>query len=329
MCLVDLDLQAGDLAIMLKLVHRRSIVDFIEVSEDLSTRHIDDAVYTHESGLRILLAPAQGELAEDIDADTMRRLLGALKSAFDVVIVDLGANVTVANAVAAEVADEVVIVTLPDVLSLRATNRLLALWDRLQIRKDDVKVLINRVSRDSEVQPEMARKVVEAPLTRATVPAAFRALEPAVNAGTPDRLQDDAWLRSITDLSKEMGLVAPRPERKRLRLKNESGQSTAETVALTPIIFVAVVLLWQIVLIGATYIFAGHASREGARELAVAGEVQEAVEEDVPSAWREGLEMREGENWVEVELRVPALAPGIVSSPWRISARSGTVIEES
>lgn len=327
-CLVDLDLQTGDIPILLNLTHRRSIADFVEVSEDLSMRHIDDAVYTHESGLRILLAPPQGERAEDVDEETTRRLLGALKSAFDVVILDLGSVVTMANAVAAEVADEVIVVTLPDVLCLRATNRLLALWERLQVRKDDVKILVNRVSRDSEVQPEMVRKVVDAPLTRVTVPAAFRSLEPAVNSGVPDRSQDEGWTRALAELGKEMGLVSPRSESKRLRLKDQSGQSTAETVALTPVIVIAIVLLWQIVLIGTTYVLAGNASREGARELAVDGEVREAVEEDVPSAWREGMRMKEGADWVEVELRVPALLPGIVASPWRVSSRAGTVVEE-
>jgi hypothetical protein len=78
-----------------------------------------------------------------------------------------------------------------------------------------------------------------------------------------------------------------------------------------------------------TFVFAGHAAREGARELAVGGHVAQTVTEDLPGAWRDGSSHDEGDDWVEVTLRVPALAPGIFPSPWSLSIRAGTVVEEA
>ena len=52
------------------------------------------------------------------------------------------------------------------------------------------------------------------------------------------------------------------------RLGGERGQSTAEFMGLFPVIAIVFLALWQIALTGYTYVAAGHAAREGARELA-------------------------------------------------------------
>ena len=333
-CLVDFDLQAGDVGLFLDLAHRRSVADLIDVAAEMSPRQIEDTVYRHSSGLRILLSPPEGEVAETVDTVTARRILGALKSYFDVVMVDVGTVVTEAGAVAVEMADEVLIVATPDVPALRAANRLLALWDRLQARDEEVRVVLNRVSKDQEVQPDLVRKVVDAPLMRTTLPAAFRALEPALNTGLPERLADGPLRKAIAALAREIeGTLqkdaAPRagksPEERLTRA--EVGQVTAESVAVVPIIALIAVALWQMALVGLTFVFAGHAAREGARELAVGKEARPAVYEDLPGAWNDKVRIQEAEDWVEVSVAVPVLAPGLLSSPWSISARAGTVVE--
>ena len=57
-------------------------------------------------------------------------------------------------------------------------------------------------------------------------------------------------------------------------------------------------LLWQIGLVGYTYMLAGHAAREGARELAIdttrhqeGPPVPRRGEEDLPKAWRKGAKI--------------------------------------
>jgi pilus assembly protein CpaE len=338
-CLVDFDLQAGDVGLLLDLAHRRSVTDLREAAHDLSPRQLENTTYRHSSGLRVLLAPNEGEFAEEIDMITARRILGALRSYYDIVIVDVGSVVSDANAVATEMADEVFIVTTPDVPALRAANRLMSLWERLQARKEGIRVILNRVNKDLEVQPDLVRKVVNAPLTKTVLPAAFKHIEPAVNAGAPDRLADGALRKALSRLAVEIEVLPRAGEEQTKKQKlaerltptatSESGQATAETVALAPIVALVVVGLYQMVLVGLTFVFAGHAAREGARELAVGGNVDQAVVEDLPSAWREEMSVDEGADYVEVTLRVPALAPGLLESPWSLSVRAGTVVEEA
>ena len=102
------------------------------------------------------------------------------------------------------------VVTQPDVVSLRGVRRLLDLWRRLQVREDDedVLVVLNRASRKLEVQPDLARKVVAGKLAQTTIPDDFSAFEAAVNTGTPARMED-AKLRASFDQLLDEADAAP------------------------------------------------------------------------------------------------------------------------
>jgi pilus assembly protein CpaE len=88
-----------------------------------------------------------------------------------------------------------------------------------------------------------------------------------------------------------------------------------------------ILLLWQMVLVGWTFVMAGHSAREGARQLAVGGDVRMAAESDLPDSFKDDLVLTEGDSFVEVKLRVPMLVPW-VGSPLKIDARAGTVVED-
>ena len=89
----------------------------------------------------MLLAPDEGERAEDVDALAARAdPLGAVKARHALTVVDIGATVTEATAIAAEMANQVLVVTTPDVPRC-AASRLRDLWKRLQVREDDEDVL--------------------------------------------------------------------------------------------------------------------------------------------------------------------------------------------
>lgn len=337
-CLADLDLQAGDLRLLLDLPYRRSIIDLVGLGDEISGRQVDETLYSHSSGLRVLLAPELGEQAEDVPAAAARQVLGALKFRHEVVIVDVGAVVTEASALAIELADQVLVVLTPDVPSLRAANRARGLWERLQIRAEGVTAVINRSSKDSEIQPEMVRRTLEMPVADTVLPASFRALEAPLNTGTPERLQGPL-VNAFAKLSREVfDIGAPErgPKRRRsgaaVLASGESGQAATETTALILIIAICVLGLWQMVLVGYTYVQSGHAAREGSRVMAVGDDdqkIKDAATQDVPGAWRHGMRVtvRRKDSEVVVRLKVPAIIPGGLDT-FSITSSEGTVIED-
>ncbi len=351
-CLVDLDLQTGDVRSLLDVAHRRSITDLIEVAGELTTGHLTDAMYAHPTGLKVLLPPINGEDAEDLDGATAARILGGIRARFDTVIVDLGAVSSVATVTAVELAEEVVVVCTPDVVSLRSANRTLGMWRRLRARESDVRVLLNRASKDREVQPGLAARVVSAPVLETVLPDRPSDVEQAANTGVPERL-DGPLRRAIEKLADELGPATrpepsdgeqlpragdgePSPEREAslaARITGEQGSIAAEFVGLILPIGVVLLLVWQFILAGYTTVLANRAADDGARVLALEGRDQDAIEaaaaRTMHGHWLRNLEVRElepGDREVAVQIPVPLLLPGL-RSPWRISTSTGAVIE--
>jgi pilus assembly protein CpaE len=343
-CLVDFDLQKGDFRALLDTPHRRSVVDLVVVANEISVRHLQETLYTHKEGFRLLLAPEEGERAEDVDSMVARNVLSAVKARHALTVVDIGAVATEATAIAAEMATTVAVVTTPDVLALRGVRRMRDLWKRLGVREDDdVRIVLNQASRRREIQPDLARKVVGENMAQTTIPADFGALEAAVNTGSPSRLEDKNLRGAFEALATELEIVPqteelePPDEPRGLlaRLGGERGQTTAEFLGLFPIVLIVFFGLWQIAITGFTYVLAGHAANEGARQLAVDASdlgsnpaYRKAAKEELPSGWRKAAEIeKRGSVTVSVSLKVPVLIPAF-QSPLRITTTADTSVED-
>ncbi|MDX3246092.1 AAA family ATPase [Streptomyces sp. ME18-1-4] len=206
--LVDLDLQAGDIASYLDVQFRRSVVDLAAIA-DISPRILAEAVFRHDSGVALLLAPGEGERGEEVTDRAARQILSALRSHYEVVVVDCGAQLGGAGAAAVELADRALLVTTPDVVAVRGAKRTVRMWDRLQIRKaEETTVVVNRHSRGTEIQPPLIQKITGTALATTTVPANFKELQAAVDAGRVDTLDAKGAVRqALWALAGELGLV--------------------------------------------------------------------------------------------------------------------------
>jgi pilus assembly protein CpaE len=278
-----------------------------------------------------------------------RSVLAAVKSRHALTIVDMGAAPTEAGLIAAEMATTLLVVTTPDVPALRGVKRTKDLWRRLQVREDDdAVVVLNRTSRKLEVQPDLARKVVGGKMAEQTIPANFAALEEAANTGTPERLQDGKMREAFDALAQEVGAIpdagaqvpaadnGPPAARGLLaRLGGERGAASIEFTGILPFLVVFLLGIWQLGMVGYTYILAGHAAREGSRQLAVIPDDPKRTEpayrkvarQDIPKAWRRKAEItKSGTSTVRVSLRVPVVVPGL-KSPFRVTTQASTVVE--
>ncbi|GLX17842.1 AAA family ATPase [Streptomyces lavendulae] len=207
--LVDLDLQAGDVGSYLDVQFRRSIADLAGI-QDISPRVLQDAVYEDRTGLALLLAPAEGERGEEVDERAARQVIGALRARYELVVVDCGTQVTGANATAVEQADTAVLVTTPDVVSVRAAKRMVRMWERLQVRKaEDTAVVVNRWSKHTEIQPSLIEKITKTRPVRTPVPAAFKELQAVVDAGRVQDLDNRSTVKqALWAVAGELGLLS-------------------------------------------------------------------------------------------------------------------------
>ena len=364
--LLDLDLEKGDVGWLLDARHRVSIADLAKVADDLSSRTVLDAVFPHESGVHLLLTPLDVREVEDVTPQAIRRILSLLRQQYDLVIVDGGSHVTPVQAAAVEAADEVIVIVTPDVLALRALRRALQTWEDLPVRKPEaVRVLLNQVSRHDEVQPETVRRLAQAQVVSVTLPAMFRKLEQAVNNRDPLLVKEQAWWTAVRAIGREVGVVrvperqglaaqvvegvrADRASRRRRGLRRQGGPApappadpqaapqpagergsiTVETVGVLPAVFLVVALLWQLVLVGATFVWTGHAASAAARAVSVGDDPRDPALDRLPSSMRGGAQVSgEDVQPVRVSVRVPLFAPGLLSGPWRVTVEREVVRE--
>ncbi len=107
-----------------------------------------------------------------------------------------------------------------------------------------------------------------------------------------------------------------------------------------PVLLVLALVLWQIVLVGMTFVFSGHAARAGARAFAVGDAVQPAALKAVPGGWMGGVQVKphtpaadapdpqDIEGAVTVSICVPMVVPGF-GCLVRIPTTANTVLEET
>ncbi|MFB7928781.1 CpaE family protein [Streptomyces sp. NPDC056039] len=206
--LVDMDLQTGDIASYLDVQFRRSVVDLAAIT-DISPRVLADAVFRHDTGLALLLAPAEGERGEDVTDRAARQIVSALRSRYEIVVIDCGAQLGGAGAAAVEMADRALLVTTPDVVAVRGAKRAVRMWDRLQIRKaEETTVVVNRHSRATEIQPPLIQKITGTAVAATVVPANFKELQSVVDAGRIHELENKSAVKqALWGLAGELGLV--------------------------------------------------------------------------------------------------------------------------
>ncbi|MGW4230614.1 AAA family ATPase [Streptomyces sp. NPDC004980] len=206
--LVDMDLQAGDVGSYLDVQFRRSIVDLSTIT-DITPRVLSDVVYSHDSGLAVVLAPGDGERGEDVSDRSARQIVSALRSRYEIVVIDCGSQLHGAGAAAIEMADTALLVTTPDVIAVRGAKRLVRMWDRLQIRKPEETVtVVNRFVRSTEIQPQLIEKITGTRTANTAVPANFKELQSVVDAGRLHELDPKSTVKqALWALAGELGIV--------------------------------------------------------------------------------------------------------------------------
>ncbi|MEU6884662.1 AAA family ATPase [Streptomyces viridosporus] len=223
--LVDMDLQTGDIASYLDVQFRRSVVDLAAIT-DISPRVLADAVFRHDTGLALLLAPAEGERGEDVTDRAARQIVSTLRSRYEVVVIDCGAQLSGAGAAAVEMADTALLVTTPDVIAVRGAKRTVRMWDRLQIRKaEETTVVVNRHTRATEIQPPLIQRITGTAVAATAVPAGFKELQGVVDAGRVHELESKSAVKqALWGLAGELGLVkAAEGAHKAGRLRGDRG----------------------------------------------------------------------------------------------------------
>ncbi len=146
--LVDLDLQAGDAALMLQLVPERSLQDAAEYGDGLDDQALRGLV-SKAGNLSVLAAPSHPVHAEEVTPEVVLRVLELLRSMYRYIIIDGPPSFTEQMLAAIDVIDNVVVVSSLDVPSIKNLKLSVQTLKDLGVSRDRMKIVLNRA--DSKV----------------------------------------------------------------------------------------------------------------------------------------------------------------------------------
>lgn len=181
--IVDLDLQFGDVGIMLGLNPGRTITDVAASIERLDADLLRGHMTEHESGAHVLLAPVRPEDAETVTTGRIARILSLLKEMYDVVIVDTAATFDEVVLTALDRSDQVYAVTMMDVASIKNMRISLQKLAQLGYANGLIRVVLNRADSKVWLQPQEVERAVGSEIF-ARIPS-DRVVPRSVNKGTP------------------------------------------------------------------------------------------------------------------------------------------------
>jgi Flp pilus assembly CpaE family ATPase len=182
-CLVDLDLAFGDVAISVQLDPLRTILDALPMAGHLDESGAASLLTRYQPGLDMLLAPVTPGDAEKIPPRLVGELLAVLRGMYDCVIIDTPAQFSEHVLTAMDVSSQLVLLATPDVPALKNLRVALDMLDMLSYPRQIRSVVINRADSKVGLSLEQVRKVVRSDIA-AHIPSS-RAVPISVNKGLP------------------------------------------------------------------------------------------------------------------------------------------------
>jgi pilus assembly protein CpaE len=186
-CLVDLDLSFGDVAIAMQLFPVRTIADAVGLSR-LDETAVRSLLTVHSPGLDTLVAPVEPGSAENVPAQLVSELLTVLKTMFDVVVVDTPPAFTDHVLAAFDVSEHLVLLATLDIPALKNLKLTLETLDMLGYARDRWHVLLNRSDSKVGLSVHDVEKTLKTSIA-CELPSS-RAVPASINRGVPIALDE-------------------------------------------------------------------------------------------------------------------------------------------
>ncbi len=185
--LVDLDLQFGDIAVLMNIHPKRTIAELMQENVEMDREMLQSYLY-ERNGVNVLAAPNRPELAELVNEEGVARTLKALLSFHDYVVIDTSPIFNDVTLAGLDHADTVLMVVTPDLPSLKDNKRALDLAKTLSLNQK-IKLVLNRSGAGFGIENEDVERSMEMRLD-VVFPSDSKLVMTAMNRGVPFVLMD-------------------------------------------------------------------------------------------------------------------------------------------
>lgn len=187
-CLVDLDLAFGDVAIALQLFPAHTIADAVPLAGSLDEAGLAGLLTPHSPGLTTLVAPLEPGAAEGIPAALVADVLRILKGMFDYVVVDTPPAFTDHVLAAFDASEVLGLMATLDVPALKNLKLTLETLDLLNYPREKWRVIVNRADAKVGLALHDVEATLDTPIT-SQIPSS-RSVPASINRGVPIMLDE-------------------------------------------------------------------------------------------------------------------------------------------
>jgi len=181
---VDADLQFGDVAVMMKLSPRHTVVDAVANIDRLDGAMFESMLIEHpSSGVEVLAAPLEPAFADQISGPEMVKLVEIARSVADYVVVDTPAYFNDVVLGCIEMSDDVLLVAGMDIPNIKNVKIGLQTLRLLNTPLEKVRLVLNRS--DSKVKLDIGEVERTLKLQAECLIPSDIVVPVAVNRGTP------------------------------------------------------------------------------------------------------------------------------------------------
>ncbi len=215
--LVDASLQFGDVAAFMNLQVKNSLADLASRVNELDEEIVREVLMKHETGLSVLAAPARPEMADEVQADQVRKILQYLRRHFAYVIVDTSSTIDDITLAVLDVTDVLLAVATPEIPAIKDARLLFDLLTALDFPTERLMFVLNRTDRRIGITAKMVSENLKHPV-HGDIPIDERAMLLSVNKGVPLLLTDKtspiakAMLDLLTEVKEHILSVEEEPE---------------------------------------------------------------------------------------------------------------------
>jgi pilus assembly protein CpaE len=182
--LIDHKPQLGHVALYLGLKDTQYHFDeLLRNADRLDSELLNGFVVRHRSGLDVIASPELAGSAHHAKAEDLEQVMDFLRREYDYILIDSPVAQDAKTSIVDQ-ADEVFIVSTPDVAALRDLARLIENLSLTEAATKKLRVVVNRSTASDSVTPQQIEKAVRFPIAIA-VPNNYFELLRAINDGEP------------------------------------------------------------------------------------------------------------------------------------------------
>ncbi|MEA1961388.1 MAG: response regulator [Bacillota bacterium] len=180
--IVDLDIQFGDISVMMDLNPRKTISELMQEGEEPGKELLEEYVY-ERNGVNVLAAPNKPEFSELVTPAGVEKVLEVCKELYRFTLVDTPSFLDDTTLTALEVADLILLVISLDLPTIKNVKKGLEVLRSLQMLPK-TRLILNRSSGIAGIEPRDVEKVLDMKI-KAEVPSDGKLVISSLNQGIP------------------------------------------------------------------------------------------------------------------------------------------------